>query len=88
MGSLTVRKNFNFEKDTVDKVAKILKEKHYSFTEALNNYFQAIIKEPELVESIEKKAKKRAGSFVGMLDGATKGESYKDMKKSHSESIS
>jgi len=49
----------------------------------LNNYFQAIIKEPELIDTIEKKAKKRTGSFIGMLDNKIGDESYKNMKKSH-----
>jgi hypothetical protein len=88
MSTLTVRKNFNFEKDTIDKVAIILKEKQHNFTEVLNNYFQAIIKEPELIETIEKKAKKRTGSFIGILDSKIGDESFKDMKKSYHADIS
>jgi hypothetical protein len=88
MSTLTVRKNFNFEKETIDKVALILKQKHYNFTEVLNNYFQAIIKEPELIETIEKKAKKRTGSFIGILDGKIGDESFKELKKSYHEHIS
>ncbi|MFP4487598.1 MAG: hypothetical protein ACLFOC_11610 [Campylobacterales bacterium] len=88
MSTLTVRKNFKFEKETIDKVAVILKNKHHNFTEVLNNYFQAIIKEPELIDTIEKKAKKRTGSFIGILDGKIGDESYKKMKKSHHEHIS
>lgn len=88
MGILTVRKNFNFEKDTIDKVTKILKQKKYNFTEVLNSYFQAIVKEPELIDTIEKKAKKRTGTFIGMLDGTIGNENYKKMKKSYNEHIS
>ncbi|MFA7084399.1 MAG: hypothetical protein WC141_07680 [Arcobacteraceae bacterium] len=88
MSTLTIRKNFNFEKDTIDKVAVILKNKQHNFTEVLNNYFQAIIKEPELIEAIAKKAKKRTGNFIGILDGKIGNESYKDMKKSYHEHIS
>lgn len=88
MSTLTVRKNFNFEKDTIDKVAVILKQKKLNFTEVLNIYFQAIIKEPELIDAIEQKAKKRTGSFIGMLDSKIGDESFKDMKKSYHEHIS
>lgn len=88
MGMLTVRKNFNFEKDTVDKVASILKEKKYNFTEVLTSYFQAIIKDPELIDVIEKKAKQRRGDFIGILDGQVGDENYKDMKKSYNEYLS
>lgn len=88
MGVSTVRKNFNLQKDTIDKVAKILEEKKYNFTEVLNSYFQAIVKEPQLIDIIEKKAKKRTGNFIGMLDGHIGDENYKDMKKSYNEHIS
>jgi hypothetical protein len=54
----------------------------------LNNYFQAIIKEPELIETIEKKAKKRTGSFIGILDGKIGDESFKELKKNYHEHIS
>jgi len=88
MSSLTIQKNFNFEKDTIDKVAIILNNKHHNFTEVLNTYFQAIIKEPEIIDTIEQKVKKRTGSFIGILDNKIGAENYKDMKKDYHEHIS
>lgn len=88
MSTLTVRKNFNFDKETIDKVALILKQKHYNFTEVLTSYFQAVIKEPELIETIQQKAKQRKGSFIGMPDGKIGDDNYKSMKKSYNEHIS
>ena len=88
MSTLTVRKNFNFEKDTIDRVSTILKMKKYNFTEVLNNYFQAIIKEPDIIDTMEQKAKQRTGSFIGMLNGKVGNDNFKDMKKSYSEYIS
>jgi len=47
MSTLTIRKNFSFDKDIVEKVNTLLQEKNTTFTKLLTNYFQAIIKEPE-----------------------------------------
>jgi len=88
MSTLRVRKNFNFDKEVIDKVALILKEKHYNFTEVLTHFFQAVIKEPELIETIQKKAEQRQGSFIGMLDGKIGDASYKSMKREHHEHLS
>ena len=88
MSTLTIRKNFNFDKDIVDKVSAILKKKNTTFTQVLSSYFKAIIKEPDILELIEQKAKHRTASFVGMLDGKIGNIDYKDMKKSHNEYIS
>ncbi len=88
MSTLTVRKNFNFEKDLIDKTALILKSQNKNFTEILTNYFQAIIKEPNIIDTIEEKAKQRTGSFIGILDGKIGNQTYKNMKKSYHEDIS
>ena len=88
MNALRVRKNFNFDKEMIDKVTHILKEKHYSFTEVLTHFFQAVIKEPELIETIQKKAEQRQGSFIGMLNGKIGNETYKSMKREHHEHLS
>ncbi|MDF1875217.1 hypothetical protein JHD48_05690 [Sulfurimonas sp. SAG-AH-194-I05] len=88
MSTLTVRKNFNFEKELVDKASTIIKEKNKNFTEVLTHYFQAIIKDPLLIDAIEEKAKKRTGGFIGMLDGKVGTQDYKDMHKDYHENIS
>ena len=87
MGTLTIRKNFKFDKELVDKVNNILQEKNFNFTQLLTHYFQAIVKEPELIETIETKAKQRTGKFIGMLDGMIGNADYKEMKKSYNENL-
>lgn len=88
MGTLTVRKNFKFDKEMVDKVSELLQQRDMNFTQLLTHYFQAIIKEPTLIDTIEKKAKQRSGSFIGMLDGKIGDSDFKAMKKSYSEHLS
>jgi len=88
MNTLKVRKNFVFDKGMIEKTKVILKKQKKSFTEAINLYFQAIIKEPSLLEEIEKKANKRTGSFIGMLDGKIGNQNFKEMKMEYHESIS
>lgn len=88
MDVVKVRKNFVFDSDVIDKASAVLKLKHKNFTEAINLYFQAIAKEPSLIDTIEKKAKKRTGSFIGMLDGKISDEDFKHMKQAHHEDIS
>jgi len=88
MSTLTIRKNFNFEKELIDKTAIILKQRNKNFTEILTNYFQAIIKEPNIIDTIEQKAQQRTGSSIGILDGKIGNKIFKDMKKSYHENIS
>jgi len=88
MATLTIRKNFNFKKELIDKTSIILKQQNRNFTEILTNYFQAIIKEPNIIKTIEQKAQQRTGSFIGMLDGKIGDEDLKTMKKSYHENIS
>jgi len=88
MGGMLVRKNFKFDKDLIDKVSNILEKKNKNFTQILVTYFQAITKEPELLDTLEKKAKERKGSFIGMLDGKIGDVDFKEMKGKRSESIS
>ncbi len=88
MNTLKVRKNFVFDKGMIEQTKVILKEQKKSFTEVINLYFKAIIKDPSLLEEIEKKANKRTGSFVGILDGKIGNQNFKDMKAEHHEGIS
>ena len=88
MGTLTVRKNFVFDKELVDNVGVILKEKNKNFTKLLTDYFKAITKNPELIEDIEEKAQKRNASFIGILDGKIGDMDYKEMRKEYHEHIS
>ena len=88
MVTLTVRKNFVFDKELVDNVGVILKEKNKNFTKLLTDYFRAITKNPELIEDIEEKAQKRNASFIGILDGKIGDMDYKEMRKEYHEHIS
>ncbi len=88
MSAIKVRKNFIFDKEMIEKTGHILKQHNKSFTEAISLYFQAIIKEPSILEMIDKSAHKRTGNFIGMLDGKVGSEDYKDMKKEYYENIS
>lgn len=88
MASLTIRKNFNFEKDIVDKVSVILKQQNKNLTQVLTTYFKAIVKEPELLDTIEQKSKQKTASFIGMLDGKIGDTSRKQMKIIHNDNLS
>jgi len=88
MTTLTVRKNFNFEKNLIEKTSVVLKKKNKNFTEVLTRYFQAIVKDPNILDTIEQKAKQRTGSFIGILDNKIGNQNFKDMKKSYNENIS
>jgi len=81
MQTLKVRKNFLLERELVEKAQEIILNKHKNLTEVINLYFKAIVKEPSILESIEKSAHKRTGAFIGMLDGEIGDESYTEMKK-------
>ena len=81
MNTIKVRKNFLLDKDVIEKAQKIIQSQHKNLTEAINLYFKAIVKEPSILETIEKSANKRKGSFIGLLDGEIGDESYKDMKR-------
>ena len=83
MKALKVRKNFIFERETVEKVQEVLAKKHKSLTEAITLYFQALAKEPEILDLIEKQARRRTGSFIGMLDGKIGDEDAKRMYETH-----
>ncbi len=84
MNTIKVRKNFLLDKEIVQKAQLILLEQQKNLTETINLFFKAIVKEPSILESIEKSANKRTGSFIGMLDGKIGDESFKDMKRKHS----
>ncbi|MDX9744182.1 MAG: hypothetical protein RBT59_10215 [Arcobacteraceae bacterium] len=88
MNTLKVRKNFLLDSDTIDKATVVLKYKHKNLTEAINLYFQAIAKDPSIVDIIENTAAKRTGGFIGMLDGKIGNDDFKDMKRVHHENIS
>ena len=88
MGTLTVRKNFIFDKELVDNVVVVLKDKDKNFTKLLTDYFKAITKNPDLIDEIENKAKERSGSFIGVLDGKIGAMDFKEMKRVRNEDIS
>jgi len=81
MNVIKVRKNFLLDKDVVEKAQNIILNQHKNLTEVINLYFKAIVKEPSILETIEKSANKRTGSFIGMLDGKIGDKGYKEMKK-------
>ncbi|WP_292663184.1 hypothetical protein [Nitratifractor sp.] len=80
MKALQVRKNFLFDRTLVDEAQKILKKRHKNLTQAITLYLKAVVKNPEILDEIEKSANKRDGSFIGMLDGMIGNESYKEMR--------
>ena len=83
MTALKVRKNFLLDKEIIEKAQVIILEQQKNLTEVLNTYFKAIVKEPSILETIEKSANKRTGSFIGMLDGQIGDSSFKEMKQEH-----
>ena len=83
MKIMRVRKNFLFDKEIVEKVQKIVNERHKNLTEAISLYFKALVKHPEILDEIEKVAQKRTGKFIGLLDGKVGDESWREMKKSY-----
>ena len=85
---MKVRKNFVFDKELIDKITLILKKKNKNFTQLLTSYLQAIVKNPDLIDEIEKEAKKRKGSFLGILDGKIGDIDFKEMKRVQNEDIS
>lgn len=86
MKSVKVRKNFMFDKETVDRVQEIVSKKHKNLTEAISLYFQALVKEPAILDAIEERANKRTGSFIGILDGKIGDLDHKEMVEYHADS--
>jgi len=84
MGVAKIRKNLLLDKELVENVAKILSLKHKSFSEAINTYFKAILKDPNIVDEVQKLSNKRTGAFIGMLDGMIGDIDIKEMKKEYS----
>ena len=84
MTAIKIRKNFLLDKEIIEKAQIILLSQQKNLTEALNLFFKAIVKEPSILESIEKSANRRTGSFIGMLDGKIGNSSFKEMKQEHS----
>ena len=83
MDVIKVRKNFILDKEIVDKAQTIIKSQHKNFTEVISLYFKAIVKDPSILDAIEKSANKRTGSFIGFLDGQVGDKGYKEMKKEY-----
>ncbi len=83
MNAIKVRKNFLLDKELIDSAAEVLMTRHKSFSEAINLYLKAITKEPTILDTIEKSAKKRTGSFIGMLDDQISDDSDKTLKKEY-----
>lgn len=88
MQTLKVRKNFLIDSDMIEKATVILKQKHKNLTEALELYFQAIVKDPNILETIEQSATQRSGKFIGLLDGKISDINFKQIKKEKYEDIS
>jgi len=88
MNTLKVKKNFLLDSEAIEKATAILKKKHKSLTEAINLYFQAIAKDPTILDTIQSSASKRTGSFIGILNGKVGDEDFKSMKNEHNENIS
>jgi hypothetical protein len=85
MTTLKIRKNFLLDKEIIEKAQVILLEQQKNLTEVLNTYFRAIVKEPSILQTIEKSANKRTGSFIGMLDKQIGDTTFKEMKQEHSQ---
>ena len=88
MKMVTIRKNFVFDKELVDDVMLILKERNTNFTKLITDYLKAIVKNPNLIDEIEVKAKQRNGNFIGILDGKIGEIDFKEMKRIKNEDIS
>lgn len=86
MKAIKIRKNFLFDKMIVEKVQDILSKKQKNLTEAITLYFQAIVKEPEILDKIEESAHKRTGNFIGMLDGKIGDIDSKNMHATYAKS--
>ncbi len=86
MKAIKIRKNFLFDKMIVEKVQDILSKKQKNLTEAITLYFQAIVKEPEILDKIEESAHRRTGSFIGMLDGKIGDTDSKNMHTTYAKS--
>ncbi|WP_457598437.1 hypothetical protein [Hydrogenimonas sp.] len=81
MKALRIRKNFLFDRKLVEEAQKVLKKRHKNLTEAFTLYLKAVVKEPEILDEIEKSAKKRTGGFIGMLDEKIGPQSYDRMRR-------
>ncbi|NCB13633.1 MAG: hypothetical protein EOM78_18640 [Erysipelotrichia bacterium] len=88
MERLKIRKNFLLDREVIEKAEVVLKQKHKNFTEAINLYFQAIAKDPTILEKLEETVSRRTGSFIGLLDNKIGDEDFKSMKMVHHEDIS
>lgn len=88
METLKIRKNFLLDREVIEKAEVVLKQKHKNFTEAINIYFQAIVKDPTILERVEETISMRTGSFIGLLNNKIGNEDFKSMKAVHHENIS
>ena len=88
METFKVRKNFLLDRDIIEKAEVVLKQKHKNFTEAISLYFQAIAKDPTILEKVEETVSRRTGSFIGLFDNKIGNEDIKSMKMVHHEDIS
>ncbi len=88
METLKIKKNFLLDREVIEKAEVVLKQKHKNFTEAINLYFQAIAKDPTILEKLEETVSMRSGNFIGLLDDKIGNENFKSMKMVHHENIS
>ncbi len=82
MDHVQIRKNFVFDRQLVEDAQNILQKRYSNLTQAFVKYMQAVVKDPGILDEIEKSASKREGRFIGLLNGKIGEESYKTMKKS------
>jgi len=83
MKALQIRKNFIFDRTLVEEAQKVLKKRHKNLTQALTLYLKAVVKNPQVLDEIEKSANRRDGGFIGILDGQIGDESYKKMRNDY-----
>jgi len=81
MDVMKVRKNFLLDKALVERAQTILLRKHKNLTEAVTTYLRAVVKDPQILDTIEETSKKRTGAFIGMLDGKIGAQDAKAMRQ-------
>ena len=81
MDVMKVRKNFLLDKALLERAQTILLRKHKNLTEAVTTYLRAVVKDPQILDTIEETSKKRTGAFIGMLDGKIGAQDAKAMRK-------
>jgi hypothetical protein len=81
MKNIRIRKNFLLDRDMVEKAQPIIKVRHKNLTEGIRLYLQAVVRNPDILDTIEQSAYMRTGAFIGMLDGAIGDGKCKDKEE-------